>query len=217
MGLMQWSHVVPIAREIFDVLSGPSVKITEVTAVTWLSVLSRLVRIFTAVGPVCVCVCLCICVFVLCVYVCVCVHACTCVCVYVCARQCCGWQCWSLCDDSLSLSLCKSESGRGAFLACVFSTPSSVSMALRAWLNKGEAGWRGGGCWMSGAGWGWRGENVLVAQSHGVTTIHSSGTGSRIYRLCGAKSHHGNQLLLNLVLCVCTRSHGYIKNARWLS
>lgn len=56
MGLMQWSHVVPIARGIFDVLSGPSVKITEVTAVTWLSVLSRLVQIFTAVGPVRVCV-----------------------------------------------------------------------------------------------------------------------------------------------------------------
>lgn len=80
MGLMQWSHVVPIARGIFDVLSGPSVKITEVTAVTWLSVLSRLVRIFTAVGPVHVCVC--VCVFVpsvsVCmpalVYVCVFVH-----------------------------------------------------------------------------------------------------------------------------------------------
>lgn len=86
MGLMRWSHVVPIARGIFDVLSGPSVKITEVTAVTWLSVLSRLVRIFTAVGPVCVYVCLCIGVFVQCV--CVCVHACVCVC--VCARQCCG-------------------------------------------------------------------------------------------------------------------------------
>lgn len=56
MGLMQWSHVVPIARGIFDVLSGSSVKITEVTAVTWLSVLSRLVRIFTAMGPVYVCV-----------------------------------------------------------------------------------------------------------------------------------------------------------------
>lgn len=73
MGLMQWSRVVPIARGIFDVLSSSSVKITEVTAVTWLSVLSRLVWIFTAVGPrayvrlcvrmqvprVCVCVCAC--------------------------------------------------------------------------------------------------------------------------------------------------------------
>lgn len=82
MGLMQWSHVVPIARGIFDVLSGPSVKITEVTAVTWLSVLSRLVRIFTAVGPVYVCVCvrLCVCVFVLCAYVCMAalVYACVC-------------------------------------------------------------------------------------------------------------------------------------------
>lgn len=38
MGLMQWSHVVPIARGIFDVLSGCSVKITEVTEMTWLSV-----------------------------------------------------------------------------------------------------------------------------------------------------------------------------------
>lgn len=139
MGLMQWSHVVPIARGIFDVLSGPSVKITEVTAVTWLSVLSRLVRIFTAVGPVCVCVRPCVCMYV-CV-ACACPHLSTCVC--VCARQCCGWQCWSLCDDSLSLSLCKSESGRGAFLACVFSTPSSVSMALQTCRNKGEAGWRG--------------------------------------------------------------------------
>lgn len=70
MGLMQWSHVVPIARGIFDVLSGPSVKITEVTAVTWLSVLSRLVRIFTAVGPVCMRVCV----------VCACLHLYTCVC-----------------------------------------------------------------------------------------------------------------------------------------
>ena len=52
MGLMQWSHVVPIARGIFDVLSSSSVKITEVTAVTGLSVLSSLVWIFTAVGPV---------------------------------------------------------------------------------------------------------------------------------------------------------------------
>lgn len=51
MGLMRWSHGVPIARRISDALSGPGVKITEVTAVTWLSVLSRLVRIFTAVGP----------------------------------------------------------------------------------------------------------------------------------------------------------------------
>lgn len=164
MGLMQWSHVVPIARGIFDVLSGPSVKITEVTAVTWLSVLSRLVRIFTAVGPVYVCVYACVnaCWSCVCVYVCICVHACTCIRVSVCARQCCGWQCWSLCDDSLSLSLCKSESGRGAFLACVFSTPSSVSMALRAWLNKGEARWWGWvygwggvtGCRMLEAGWG---------------------------------------------------------------
>lgn len=153
MGLMQWSHVVPIARGIFDVLSGSSVKITEVTAVTWLSVLSRMVRIFTAVGPVWVCVRLCICMFMPCV----CARWCVCVCVCVCALQCCGWQCWSLCDDSLSLSLCKSESGRGAFLACVFSTPSSVSMALRAWLNKGEAGWRGGGgYWVPDVG-GWVG------------------------------------------------------------
>lgn len=51
MGLMQWSHVVPIERGISDVLSGPGVKITEVTEMTWLSVLSRLVRIFTAMGP----------------------------------------------------------------------------------------------------------------------------------------------------------------------
>lgn len=55
MGLMQWSHVVPIERGISDVLSGPSVKITEVTEMTWLSVLSRLVRIFTAMGPWCMC------------------------------------------------------------------------------------------------------------------------------------------------------------------
>lgn len=73
MGLMQWSHVVPIARGIFDVLSGPSVKITEVTAVTWLSVLSRLVRIFTAVGPVHVCVCTPV--YTRVCVVCVCVHA----------------------------------------------------------------------------------------------------------------------------------------------
>lgn len=98
---------------------------------------------------VCVCVRLCIRVFVLGVYVCMRLLVYVCVC--ICARQCCGWQCWSLCDDSLSLSLCKSESGRGAFLACVFSTPSSVSMALRAWLNKGEAGW-----WWWGGGTGWR-------------------------------------------------------------
>lgn len=90
MGLMQWSHVVPIARGISDVLSGPSVKITEVTAVTWLSVLSRLVQIFTAVGPVYVCVYACVdaC---LCVYVSVCMPALFIrVCVCVCARQCCG-------------------------------------------------------------------------------------------------------------------------------
>lgn len=68
MGLMQWSRVVPIARGIFDVLSGCSVKITEVTAVTWLSVLSRMVRIFTAVGPVRVCV------------VRLCLHLCVCLC-----------------------------------------------------------------------------------------------------------------------------------------
>lgn len=90
MGLMQWSHVVPIARGIFDVLSGPSVKITEVTAVTWLSVLSRLVRIFTAVGPVYVCVCTPVYMRVCVVCVCVCVHAHTCIRVCVCARQCCG-------------------------------------------------------------------------------------------------------------------------------
>lgn len=81
MGLMRWSHGVPIARRIFDVLSGPSVKITEVTAVTWLSVLSRLVRIFTAVGPACVRVRAC-----LPALVCVCVR----LCVYVGARRCCG-------------------------------------------------------------------------------------------------------------------------------
>lgn len=43
----------------------------------------------------------------------------------------------------------------------------------------------GGGCWrLGGASCG---ENVLVAQSYGVTSIHGSGTGSRIHRLCGAK------------------------------
>lgn len=84
MGLMQWSHVVPIARGIFDVLSGPSVKITEVTAVTWLSVLSRLVQIFTAVGPVRVCVSGRVCV------VRARLHPCARACVCVGARQCCG-------------------------------------------------------------------------------------------------------------------------------
>lgn len=83
MGLMQWSHVVPIARGIFDVLSGPSVKITEVTAVTWLSVLSRLVRIFTAVGPVYVCVCTPVCTRVCVVCVSVCRPALVYVCVFV--------------------------------------------------------------------------------------------------------------------------------------
>lgn len=77
MGLMQWSHVVPIARGIFDVLSGSSVKITEVTAVTWLSVLSRLVRIFTAMGPVYVCVWVYTPVYMrVCVLACTCIHVC---------------------------------------------------------------------------------------------------------------------------------------------
>ena len=139
------------------------------------------------------CACVCVCVRVC--AECVCVHARTCVRVCVCARQCCGWQCWSLCDDSLSLSLCKSESGRGAFLACVFSTPSSVSMALRAWLNKGEAGWwgAGGGGVVPGADvGGWVGLVVeklcWEAQSHGVTSIDGSGTGSRIHTRWGKKS-----------------------------
>ena len=89
MGLMQWSHVVPIARGIFDVLSGSGVKITEVTAMTWLSVLLRLVRIFTAVVLVHVCVYVCV-YPVLYSYLCVCELACTCIRVYVCALQCCG-------------------------------------------------------------------------------------------------------------------------------
>lgn len=29
-------------------------------------------------------------------------------------------------------------------------------------------------------------ENALAAWSHGVTSIHGSGTGSRIHKLCGA-------------------------------
>lgn len=62
-------------------LSGPSVKITEVTAVTWLSVLSRLVRIFTAVGPACACVR---------VRARACMPACLHWCVCVGARRCCG-------------------------------------------------------------------------------------------------------------------------------
>lgn len=46
MGLMRRSRVVPIARGISEVLSGPGVKITEVTAVTWLSVSPRLLQSF---------------------------------------------------------------------------------------------------------------------------------------------------------------------------
>lgn len=64
------------------------------------------------------------------------------------------------------------------------------------------------GWWVVGAGCrrlggASRGENVLVAQSHGVTSIHGSGTGSRIHTLCGAKSHHSNQLFLNSSSPVC--------------
>lgn len=96
----------------------------------------------------------------------------------VCAPQCCGWQCWSLCDDSLSLSLSKSESGRGAFLACVFSMPSSVSMALQAWLNKGGAGW-------------WDGRRVLGGDVRGWVGL--------AMRRCDGKGSHVVSLLSTAV------------------
>lgn len=55
MGLMRRSRVVPIARGISEVLSGPGVKITEVTAVTWLSVSPRLLQIsHSRRSPLCV-------------------------------------------------------------------------------------------------------------------------------------------------------------------
>lgn len=52
---------------------------------------------------------------------------------------------------------------------------------------------------MSAAGWGFAG-NVLVAQSHGVTCIHGSGTGSRIHRLCEAEQLASPSTLLLLCL-----------------
>lgn len=112
----------------------------------------------------------------------------------ICAPQCCGWRCWSLCDDSLSLSLCKSESGRGP-LWHVF----SPRLHLCLWhselgLTKERVGrWGGEGCgwakvrrvvwWCAGCqrlGGASRGENVMAAQSHGLASIHASGTGSRM-------------------------------------
>lgn len=186
MGLMQWSHVVPIARGIFDVLSGPSVKITEVTAVTWLSVLSRLVRIFTAVGPVHVCVC----VRVFVPRVSVCMPALVYVCVFVhgnvvgdsadrcvmtayhcrCARvRVAGGPFWHVFSPRLHLCLWHSELG----------------------LTKEKQGGEVGGVPGADVG-GWVGLAVekmcWEAQSHGVTSIHGSGTGSRIHTLWGKKS-----------------------------
>lgn len=152
MGLMQWSHVVPIARGIFDVLSGPSVKITEVTAVTWLSVLSRLVRIFTVVGPVCVCV-------YACVYACLC-RVCMPALVYVCV-----FAHGNVVGDSADRCVMTAYHCRCARVRVAggpFWHVFSPRLHLCLWhselgLTKEKQGGEvGGGCWvpMSEAGWG---------------------------------------------------------------
>lgn len=148
---------------------------------------------------VCVCVRLCMCAFVPCVSVCV--PALVYVCVFVhgnvvgdsadrcvmtayhcrCARvRVAGGPFWHVFSPRLHLCLWHSELG------------------LTKEKQGGEVGGGvlGAGCRRLGGAS--RGENVLVAQSHGVTSSHGSGTGSRIHRLCGAKSHHGNQLLFKL-------------------